>query len=165
MFDKLIYLSLAILIWSGCNPSSKFEDEPTLSFVSLSKSQLVQGTSTDSLFVFLDFTDGDGDIFIKDATGDDRLNMIVTDMRTGNPYGKFAIPEIPQEGANNGISGTIRLLLFNNCCIYPEDSGLSNCDVSPSFPTTELRLGFNLADNAGNISDTTFSNIITLICQ
>lgn len=164
MFEKAILGCICILVAWSCNPSSKFEDAPTLEFVNMSKNVMVQGTSTDSIFVWLDFTDGDGDIFIP-SSGSNRLNMVVVDMRTGNDYGKFAIPQIPEEGAANGISGTIRLLLFNNCCIYPEDSGLTNCDVSPEFPSTELTLGFLLKDNAGNSSDTTFSTPITLLCQ
>lgn len=148
----------------ACNPASDFPDTPILGFKSMSKNVMNQGSvNNDSILVILSFSDGDGDITITDNS-QNKLNLIVRDSRTGLDYGKFKIPEIPESGANNGISGDIQILLFNACCIFPPQDSIPACSAPPQHPDNELIWEFELRDNAGNISNTVMSPVVQLIC-
>lgn len=164
MIRILLYLVIITSVLA-CNPANNFDDVPTLTYVGMSKDTLNQGsTNQDSLFVRLEFTDGDGDITIID---DDqpKLNLLVIDDRTGFSYGKFSVPPIPTTGASNGISGDITILLYNACCVFPPDENIPACSVTPLYPTNELTLSFQLIDNAGNASNITQSTPINLKCR
>lgn len=161
----LLYMLVTLSVITACNPGPDYSDVPTLTFKGMSKDTMNQGTGNgDFITVTLGFTDGDGDIAIV-QDGEVSLNLVVTDNRTGFDYAKFQIPEIPASGINNGISGDIQILLFQACCVYPPESQIPNCAVTEEFPTNELIWGFTLTDNAGNVSNTTFSNPISLKCR
>lgn len=117
---KLTKRSIALFLFTaltfGCIDVPTLEDTPTLKFISVSKSKMKQGRiNQDSIIITLEFTDGDGDLgFIENE--ERKPDLFVTDLRTGNQYDSFIIPSIPQQGANNGILGTMRIKLYTQCC-------------------------------------------------
>ena len=77
----------------------------------MTQDTLKQGNfQQDSLIVVFKFEDGDGDIGRTDQEPEN--NVFFIDERTGTLDNTFGIPEIPQEGAGNGVEGEIRILLF-----------------------------------------------------
>ena len=148
----------------SCNPIPDYSDTPELTFKSVSKDTMNQGLNSDTVFVVLGFTDGDGDITITDLT-QNPLNLEVRDMRTGQKYDRFKIPEIPISGASNGISGDITIMILNACCIFPDIDPLATCEVIDGHPTNILVWEFTLTDNAGNISEPILSSQIELKCR
>ena len=101
-------------MWSCVKPPD-YPIEPEIEFAGLSKNQMLQDEfNTDSTFVLLTFTDGDGDLGHNDS-----LNIFVTDKRDNFLAAQYRIPFIPVAGANNGLSGDITLTLFTTCCTFP----------------------------------------------
>lgn len=169
MKSKVQYLYFVIPILAllaGCANSPDFPDVPEISYLGSSKSSMIQNSlNTDSIFITISFTDGDGDIGSTEEIQDQ--NLFITDNRTGESYDRFRIPGIPEQGAANGISGEITLRLFTTCCIFPE--GTPNdpqpCDAPPDFPTNELTLDISIMDRAGNMSNTVTTDPIILQCD
>lgn len=147
----------------GCADAPEFSPIPTLRFESISKSEMMQGrTMEDSLILKLFFTDGDGDF--GTSTQSNESNIFIIDKRTNEIKDLFKAPEIPQQGANNGVSGTISIKVFNTCCVYPEASGIPPCERFSQFPENNLILDIYIKDRAGNVSNTVTSDPIRLRC-
>jgi len=113
-------------------------------------------TIIDSVFMQVTFTDGDGDLGSAEI-----VNLTITDNRTGDPYGVFRVPEIPEPGANNGVTGTMTVKLFNTCCLEPE--GEEVCE-DVTVPTNELSFDIVLTDRAGNQSNVLTTPALQLLC-
>jgi hypothetical protein len=148
------------MMMSACLDAPNYPDEPEIDFISLSKTVMQQGSLfEDSTFVKISFTDGDGNL------GDeDRVNIFLKDQRdTSETFTTFKIPFIPEEGAGNGISGEITLLLFTSCCIY--DNGQAPCTPSTFQPTDTLVYDLYIEDRAGNASNILTLPEITLLCD
>lgn len=151
-------------MWTSCVAPPDFPIEPIIEYEGISKAQLSQGSLfEDSLFLFIGFTDGDGDFGANDDN--DELNIMITDTRTGESYQSFKAPAITSQSASQGISGRIQMLIFNTCCIFPPEAFASACDSPPAFPTNELKLDIQIMDRAGNISNTITTDAITLLCN
>ena len=157
-FKFFIGLSCVILFGiSSCTSPSDFSEIPQIEFNSFSKGTLLQGSQNqDTVFLRLNFSDGDGDL------GDQQsLNIEVKDLRLDNsvPF-TFLIPEIPEQGAENGISGTMDIRLFSVCCFQ----GSVSCQPFPDMPEDELRFSVQITDNAGNKSNIIETEPIRLLC-
>lgn len=161
---KLRYYFLALIV-SGllaCTNSPDFPISPVLEYVGASKTSMVQNSlNTDSIFIQINFTDGDGDI--GDDADDLKQNLFLRDNRTGQFYDQFRIPEIPQQGAANGISGEVTIRLFTTCCLFPD--GIPPCQAPPQYPTNELTIDIWLVDRAGNMSNIVTTDPIILLCD
>ncbi len=156
-FSALIGLFLAVIFY-GCANNPGFSDTPEIVFAGFSADTLVQGDlNTDSLFIVLEFRDGDGDI------GGGTENIIIMDNRTGDVYDFFKIPEIGDNGSQNGIEGTITIKLFTTCCIFPES--IPPCFAPPDYPTNEISFDIVMIDNAGNESNIETTPSVTLLCN
>ncbi|MBK9984256.1 MAG: hypothetical protein IPP15_18105 [Saprospiraceae bacterium] len=158
-------LLLSLAGWQ-CLDSPNFPDTPVIKFISLSKDSLNQGVfQEDSLIVKFSFTDGDGDIgrTDKDSTND----IFFIDLRTGTQDNTFGIPEIPQEGAGNGVEGVVKIVLFTTCCIYPKDSinPADPCRPNPNIPFDTLQYRIYIKDNAGHKSNEILTAPIILRCN
>ncbi len=164
MFQNLLYTFLIAISISACNQSSDFSDVPELTFISMTKDSLNQGINSDTLFVTLGFTDGDGDISIS-KNNPDKLNLEVIDLRTGNVSDNFLIPEIPVSGAANGVSGEMTIKMLNTCCIFPEMDSIPPCSVTPLYPDNQLVWQYTLTDDAGNVSNSVITKPISLKCR
>jgi hypothetical protein len=158
IITKLIFFAFILL--SGCINAPNFSDTPEIKFIGFSKSILAQGDiNNDSTSIFLEFTDGDGDI--GTPGNGNTLNLFVIDNRNGAIYDNIKLPQIPQEGANNGVKGTITVKLFNGCCLFDDKP---NCTVIPS-ESNEFTLDVYLIDNAGNQSNTITTTPLTFVCS
>jgi hypothetical protein len=158
----LIFLTFLTL---GCVKSKEYSDVPYLEFRGFSKLTMDQRKilPTDSVLMTLFFTDGDGD-FGSLSMGQD-ANIFLIDLRTNEIMQQYVAPLVPEEGIANGISGTIKIFVYNTCCYYPPSSGISACDSSPSYPTNDLPIEIYIMDRAGNKSNTVKADLITLNCN
>ena len=154
-------IALGILILCSCTKPPDYPDEPVLEYVSMTKTQMMQGLdlNTDSLTVQIDFTDGDGDI-----AGENGPNVLVVNAETGDSAVVFKVPQIPNSNNKYGISGTIYLTIFTECCTPPfQISEL--CSPLPSYPQDTLLYEVSLIDQAGNISNKVSLEPIILLCE
>ncbi len=151
----------ALCLW-GCVDSPNFPDEPRIELVGLSKDTMKQGIfQEDSLTVVFRFEDGDGDIGRTDQEPDN--NVFFIDERTGTLDNTFGIPEIPHEGAGNGVEGEVRILLFSTCCIYPD--GSDPCTINDQYPLDTVQYRIYIKDRAGHQSNEILTGPIVLLCQ
>ena len=161
---KYKYLIIALIATTifGCTTSPQFSVVPELTYVGMSENSMTQSSVLgDSLFLFFDFQDGDGDIGIDDDRNN--FDLTITDNRTGNVYDRYKTPFVPEQGASNGIEGSVELKLYTTCCIF--DESIPPCSAPPFIPTNELTLNIQLVDRAGNKSNVITTEIITLFCD
>lgn len=153
-----------ILYAYSCINAPDYSDTPSLEFVSLSNLFMSQSPlNSDTTIVTLKFTDGDGDIgFNIDSPGE---NIFVIDDRTGEFYDRFRIPAIPEQGANNGVSGTINMVLLNTCCVFPPQDSIPSCESPAQYPDNDLTFTIYMEDRAGNRSNEVKTPVITLQCN
>ena len=138
-----------LVIFTGwqCLDSPDFPDEPYIEFTQVSKDTMLQGNfQEDSVFVLFHFQDGDGDI--GKSSQDAENNVFFIDERTGIVESTFGIPAIPQEGANNGVEGDVRILVFTTCCFYPPETGILPCEPNELIPLDTIQYRFYMKDNA-----------------
>lgn len=153
---------LFITSFLSCISNPGFSDTPEISFIGLSKDTLTQNNLfADSLFITINFRDGDGDLGTDDNTIEE--NIIMTDSRTGEVFSRFKFPEFPTTGNQSGIEGTITLKVFTTCCIFPD--GIPPCESPSQFPTDEFQLDIYMKDDAGNQSNLIQTNNIILLCN
>lgn len=133
----------------------KYSTTPELTFSELSKSFMTQN-GTDSLFLTFLFKDGDGDIGT-----DTTKNIIVKDARDGSILASYKVPDYLLNN-NNSRKGSITLVVYSSCCIYPNGT---SCQPSNDYPTDEMRYEIQLQDRAGNWSNIIQSDPVTLECN
>ena len=148
--------ALIILGITACIQPPDYNIEPEIEFVNVSKSQVMQ--AIDTFRINFSYTDGDGDIGLD--LDDPNNNVIIIDSRTGFEE-SFKVPVVPQQGASNGISGEISLLVFASCCLNSNPICLPTQDANPEEITYTIQM-FDQAGNASNIIETT---PIFLICD
>jgi hypothetical protein len=155
-------LCTPIFLWMSCASAPELDPVPTLDFRSFSKSSLAQGEFNDSLYVELFFTDGDGD-FGSESTSS-QANIFFIDNRTSSVQ-SYKAPFIPPQGANNGVKGSIRILLRSTCCIYPPSTGIFPCESVPDFPSNSLSYTIYIMDRSGNESNKVTTPALVLQCN
>jgi hypothetical protein len=155
-----LFFGLFLLTISQCVQPPNYPNEPVITFKSLSRTTLRQGTGTfDTTFATISFTDGDGDLGDSDS-----LNVFLIDKRDNFLKSKYRLPFIPEEGVGNGISGDITLRVNTSCCIFPNNV-LPPCSPSTQFPTDTLRYIIFIKDRAGHESNHVETSDIILLCQ
>ncbi len=162
----LAYLLIAAVCMGiySCINSPDYSDTPAIEFVSLSNLQMSQRPlNSDTTVVSLSFQDGDGDIGTPMGMGG--VNIFVIDNRTGEFYDRFRIPAIPEQGANNGVSGTINMVLLNTCCIFPPQDSIPACESPAQYPDNDLTFTIYMVDRAGNKSNEVQTPVIKLTCN
>ena len=160
-FTLIVFTIFGII---SCINSPDYSDTPVLEFVALSNLQMSQRPlNSDTTIVSLKFTDGDGDIgFSSETPGE---NIFVIDDRTGEFYDRFRVPAIPEQGANNGVSGTINMVLLNTCCIFPPQDSIPACESPNQYPDNDLTFTIYMVDRAGNKSNEVKTPAIKLKCN
>ncbi|MCC7507397.1 MAG: hypothetical protein IT259_18975 [Saprospiraceae bacterium] len=149
-----------------CVKPPDYPDEPVITFKSLTKNTQFQSAidDTDTLLVTLEFTDGDGDLGSAEKGND--ISVIDTRDNSGDT---LSLPLVEQQGAGNGISGTISFVLPPTCCIPPPLNGipLPPCDpsVAPNFLRDTVIYKVNIRDRAGHVSNEVALPPIILICK
>ncbi len=146
---------LTIVCFFSCD--DKYSSTPSIEFVSISKSYMLQN-GADSSYLKFNFTDGDGNIG-SDTTD----NIFVKDARTGLLIAKYKIPDYLGNNPNNSArTGEITLIVYSQCCIYPDSSA---CYNSTTFPTRTMKYQIQIQDQAGNYSNIIESSEVTLECN
>ncbi len=160
-FFFLIFLIVGL---SYCIQPPDYPSEPVITFKSLNKNVIEQGSATaifDTLVVTISYTDGDGDLGYEDPAFD----IILTDSRDGN-INQFRLPVIPEQGTGNGISGEIQLFIPNapsNLCCIPEIG--DPCTVIAGLSEDTFSYSIYIIDRAGHQSNTVETDPITLLCK
>jgi hypothetical protein len=146
---------ITILYFFSCG--EKPSNIPSLEFVSVSKSYMVQG-GQDSLYLKFKFTDGDGNI-----GSDTSDNIFVSDQRTGVIIASYKLPDYIGTNPNNSSrTGELTLIVYSQCCIY--NNGTS-CQASTSQPTKDMRYEVQVVDQDGNYSNVMETDEIILECN
>jgi hypothetical protein len=165
---KFLYALFLTCFIAACVSPPDYPLEPQIAFVSLTngsgnpKNAMRQGQlgTEDSLFVTISFTDGDGDLGSTGSKGQDSVNIFLLDKRDNRSVENFRMPFIPEQGAGNGISGEIRMLLFTTCC-----NVIPPCEPSTKKPIDTLIYDIYIKDRKGNKSNTIQSAPIYLQCK
>lgn len=149
----------------GCLSPPDYPLEPVIEFVGLSKDTMVQDPlgKADTTLVVLSFTDGDGDI--ARSAQDSLPNVFVDNLETAEQVGGFKLDPIDEAGAENGISGELRLLLQTTCCDYPLFVNAVPCQPSREYPIDTLLTEAYIIDRAGNESNRVSLPPIYLRCD
>ncbi len=149
-------------VWQCVRPPD-YPIEPLIEFISLSKNTLKQTPlGQDSILITIGFTDGDGDLGFKN----DEPSIFITDGRDSFVKPPYRIPYIDQQGAGNGISGEISILLPTTCCIYtdPLTGFRLSCENVPvKFDSVFYYI--RIRDRAGHFSNQITTPKIQLICR
>lgn len=160
MKNAILFLSFITLLFSAfaCTQAPDYEDVPFIEFVSFNKNTLLQGMEAqDTIFMTIDFEDGDGDL-----GGNGTPGIFARDTRIANPTPlQFSIPELPELGSENGISGQMEIMMFSTCCIQ----GQTTCQPFEDTPEQELIYEVYITDQAGNESNKILTSPIRLICN
>ncbi len=146
-----------------CVQPPDYPDEPVIEFMSLSKDLMYQSKfGQDSVTITFSFTDGDGDLGFQD----DQESIFIVDGRDTFDKPPYRIPYIEQQGAGNGISGEISIVVPTTCCIYP-GTGIPPCDTTINAPQMRDTVFYwlQIKDRAGNLSNKIQTNPIVLICR
>ena len=160
------FVFLTLLFVLSCTKPPDYPDEPVIEFLSMSKNTMLQSdVFGDSLTVTISFTDGDGDIGQDENTA--QIFILDTRFDPPNLEPTISIPLVPEQGAGNGISGTMTFLLYSKCCfLYPPTGPVQTCEPIAGFPTdTTLVYEMYIIDRAGNESNRITTDPITLLCQ
>jgi hypothetical protein len=158
----LSVFALAILALQNCVKPPDYPDEPVIEFLSMSKTTMLQTPlGPDSVLISFNFTDGDGDL----GSQNDEPNIFIKDGRDDFDKPPYQIPYIEPQGAGNGISGTISIVVPTTCCIYTDASGFKySCETVPvQFDT--LTYIISIKDRAGHESNEIETPPIGLICK
>ena len=157
IFIPLIALVLFSLLDFGCTKPPDYPDEPQIEFVSWSRTIVNQ--ESDSLWLNISFTDGDGDI--GDLEDNNEPFVFFIDKRTNlGGFQDVTLPLVPQQGAGNGISGDISVKVIGACCLNIS---------TPCVPSSEMQFDtvvyeVYIKDQAGNESNTITTDPVLIRC-
>ena len=156
------YLFFSLLVVACASPP-EYPDTPAIEFLELTKDTLPRAFRgdifTDSTFISLSFTDGDGDIGARDSS----LNLVVIDSRNGFEN-DFRIPFVPEFG-DSGLKGEISVRILTSCCIFPDSLYLIGCESEwPDMPYDVVTYDVYIKDRAGNFSNTITTSPLYIRC-
>lgn len=158
-----IFLALlAAILVPQCVKPPDYPDEPVIKFTSISKTTMKQlPLGPDSVLISFEFTDGDGDL----GSINDEPNIYIQDGRDEFNLPPNQLPYIPPQGAGNGISGLISIVVPSSCCIYNDPGGFALvCEDAPILFDT-LTYVIWIKDQAGHESNKIETPPIGLICK
>jgi hypothetical protein len=160
---RILLFSILLLFLGSCLKPPDYPDEPVITYKGMTRKSMKQGLGPeDSTTIFLDYTDGNGDL--GRPPGDTTRDVIIIDTRDGSSIGNsVSLPFVPLPGANNGISGSMIIKLTTTCCYFKD--GTIPCTRSTRNPTDTLIYKIQVRDRAGNISKPVFSEPLILRCD
>ncbi len=165
--NKIMGIAVLLLAfgwtWWRCVQPPDYPIEPVIEFISLSKNTMRQTPlGQDSILITIGFTDGDGDLGFQS----DEPSIFITDGRDSFAKPPYRLPYIDQQGAGNGISGEISILLPTTCCIYTDPlTGFKlSCENVP-VKQDSVFYYIRIRDRAGHYSNQIATPKIRLICR
>lgn len=150
-----------------CVKPPDYPVEPVIEFKSVSTSTMRQSAlasnDPDSVVVSFTYTDGDGDLGYPDD--DPTTSVFFRDQRDQFPSER-KLPFVDPQGAGNGISGEISVVLPSTCCIHvdPVEGTKTACELVP-VTTDTLVYVITIRDRAGHTSNEIRTSPILLICK
>lgn len=162
----LLLLLFALGATQFCVKPPDYPKEPVIEFIGLSKNVLQQGKAKgDSLNISFSYTDGDGDLGFPKT--DPTASVFVRDDRDSFSKFEYQLPYVEPQGASNGISGEISILIPTSCCIFTTDQGFKlACDLVPdTFLYDTLYYYIKIRDRAGHMSNEIKAGPIALKCH
>ena len=149
-----------------CVKPPDYPIEPVIEFKSVSKSVLRQRplspNNPDSVVVNFSYTDGDGDLGYPD--NDPTTSVFFRDER--DQFGsERKLPYVDPQGAGNGISGDISVVLPTTCCINTSPEGIKTACENVPITTDTLIYIITIKDRAGHVSNEIRTSPIVLICK
>ena len=161
----LLALALIALTFTACVNPPNYPDEPIITYEGVNKTTVYQGTSSspnDTLAIFFSFTDGDGDLSVEEST-----DIFLYDSRTPEFATPYNLPDIPDEGTGNGLSGDIIIRIPNKpsgiCCVNYNTGQV--CQPFPNQPIDTFSYTIQIRDEAGNFSNIIQTEQITILCE
>lgn len=145
---KILNLLLLTTV-CGCIEPPSYPIEPVITDIQLSDVLFSQNANNSRMFI--DFTDGDGDIG-SDDVDNSPINLIMVDSRSGYEY-TAKVPSIPTNGNVDDISATLTVDIDQYTTCFP------NKDQDTLFYSVQL------IDNAGNGSNIYDTEQMILICD
>lgn len=156
-----VYLLAGMLFHLSCDTGTDIPNEPRIWFISFSKSEMNQGDiNQDSVWMEIGFEDGDGDLGFGSSSPE--KDIFLFDTRTSLLQDAYKLPDLPPTSGKS-ISGTIRLRIYNTCCLFP--LGIPPCSTPSQFPKDSISYEFYMVDRAGNQSGRVKSPNLYLNCR
>lgn len=153
---QLAKIMLVLLIVAyGCGDNNTGgNNPPSIIYEGLSKDTMVQGILGDSIVVFLNFEDIDGDLSSMDGR-----DISIVDNRDGfnDPVSFPALPDLKQ-----GTRGQLKLTIQTTCCVFPDN--IQPCESPEAYPSNRYTYDISIVDRAGNRSNVITTDSITLLC-
>jgi hypothetical protein len=157
---------LALAAAQFCVRPPDYPKEPIIEFKSISTKTLRQPPLTpgdpDSVVVTFSYQDGDGDLGYPDS--DPSTSVFFRDERDAFPKER-KLPFVDPQGAGNGISGEISLVLPSVCCIFTNSEGIKTACENVPVNRDTLVYVISIRDRAGNVSNEIRTEPIVLICK
>ena len=158
-----VLLSVFVLSFSLmlCTGDGEIPEKPRIWFISFSKNEMLQGDiNQDSVWMEIGFEDGDGDLGFGSSSPE--KDIFLFDKRTALLQDAYKLPDLPPT-AGKSINGSIRLRIFNTCCLFPQ--GIPPCSAPVQFPRDSIAYELYIVDRAGNQSERITSPQIYLNCR
>lgn len=153
---------IAVLLLQYCVKPPNYPNEPVIEFAAMSKTTMLQTPlGPDSILISFSFTDGDGDLGSQNG----EPNIFIKDGRDSFDKPAYQIPYIEPQGAGNGISGTIYIVVPTTCCIYIDPNGIPRACADVPIPFDTLTYLISIKDRAGHESNQIETPPIELICK
>ncbi len=165
-----LFLFLSLIL-TACLQPPDYPAEPVIEFKYFSSNSMNQrpvNGKVDTLFVVLEFTDGDGDLGLEG--NDPTINIDMFDLRDGSRI-LARLPKVEDLGAQNGISGEISIRLTNDpnvgdvCCVILPQDGTPGQACVPGIAPQEVGYSIRIQDRAGNWSNTIETPTFQLLCN
>lgn len=156
----LLCLAMALMVLAQfCVQPPDYPDEPVIEFKNLSKNTMIQSAlGVDSVVITFTYTDGDGDLGFEDNTA----SLYIEDGRDSFAKPPYRIPFVGTQGAGNGVSGEISIVVPTPCCIF-NNVACNTTSFVPEFDTLFYRI--RIQDRAGHTSNTIETSPIQLRCR
>ncbi len=149
----------SLTFFQFCVQPPDYPDEPVIEFKGLSKTTMIQSAlGKDSVVITFEYTDGDGDLGFEDNTA----SLFIQDGRDSFEKPPYRIPFVGTQGAGNGISGEISIVVPTPCCIY-QNVACNTSGFVAEFDTVFYII--KIQDRAGHVSNPIQTDIIKLRCR
>lgn len=154
------YLFLLSVGFIACTSPEKYPIEPELIKARFSRNLVKQ--YPDSFKLYLDFTDGNGDLGSNDQNQPLSDILIIDTRRIPADTSFYSIPYFDYPATENGVSGEIEVSLPAPCCIDP--SGIILCPLLPG-QQQGLSYTIQIRDRAGNWSNALVTDSLFFKCE